>query len=236
MDCLTQTDSCFNLLLPRFDLPDLYSCTPYTDQLPEEGNTAVPSTSSRSEGCSTKKRTMSSTSFASVSSSGECSTQEETSVEEESILAGSCRSESVLASIYGTTTSAAGSKDGRTSAGTGKGKEKFTSDCECAEHEDVYKAGEEEAHSSDSEVEWEDVEPIAQLEGMLKEMPEELLELQQHGFASHNFSIPVEVTSQFEVIEDEDNSNILATLRESRQMLTCIFLPTIIKWMEVYKC
>ena len=79
--------------------------------------------------------------------------------------------------------------------------------------------------SDDSDVEWEDVGP--------GEKSEEFL--QEHGFASRGYTIPIEISSSshVNVTETEDNSSILATLREAHHLLTDKYLPVITRWMEV---
>ena len=79
--------------------------------------------------------------------------------------------------------------------------------------------------SDDSDVEWEDVGPGEKSEDFL----------QEHGFASRGYTIPVEIpsSSHVNVTETEDNSSILATLREAHHLLTDKYLPVITRWMEV---
>lgn len=246
LDCLTQTDSCFNLLLPRFDIPDLYNSSTCENQ--PEFSVGCKSTSSDLDISSKKNRTVSNTSFASVSSTSDGESETVLEVNKQNELNGNeeladvgththsslNRSENeeqaILASVYGTTSATVCNKDLKLSVREIKGKEKLTRDDNFAAPDSM--CGNEEAESSDSDVEWEDVESII-LQGTELEQAEEYLQLQQHGYASHSFSIPVKVTSQFEVEENEDNSNILATLKECKQMLTVTYLPTIIKWMEV---
>ena len=79
--------------------------------------------------------------------------------------------------------------------------------------------------SDESDVEWEDVEPGDQSEEFLHE----------HGFASRGITIPIEISSSshVDITETEDNSSIIATLRESHHLLTEKYLPAITRWMEV---
>ena len=79
--------------------------------------------------------------------------------------------------------------------------------------------------SDDSDVEWEDVGPGGKSEELL----------QEHGFASRGYTIPIEIpsSSHVNVTETEDNSSILATLREAHHLLTDKYLPAITRWMEV---
>ena len=92
---------------------------------------------------------------------------------------------------------------------------------------------------SDSEVEWEDVDPVLPtsppahphtfvgshdpLSSSNPLMSAEM-DLQAHGIATHGFSIPIEIDTVPVLRENEDNSSILATLRESKQLLsTCAY-------------
>lgn len=83
--------------------------------------------------------------------------------------------------------------------------------------------------TSDSDVEWEDVP------GEEEDVPgeEEAPPLQQHGFTSHSFSVPIELTARVEVRETADNRSILDTLRDCRQQLMDHFFPVTARWLEV---
>ena len=83
-------------------------------------------------------------------------------------------------------------------------------------------SGEED---SDSEVEWEDVEPC---------LSHPLL-LQEHGITSRGYSVAIELplSDQVEVREDKDNTSIVATLLECHRLLKGNYLPTILRWLEV---
>ena len=72
-DCLTQMEACFNLLLPRFDIPDS-STQLQADSEEEPLSTSVATSKGKEE----KRRTISSGSFASLSSiDDECCSDEE---------------------------------------------------------------------------------------------------------------------------------------------------------------
>ena len=77
---------------------------------------------------------------------------------------------------------------------------------------------------SDSEVEWEDVPPAV---GGLAEV------LQEHGLATRGLVVPVTLGSRVEVEETEDNSSVLSSLKENRQLLLVHFIPTLNKCLEV---
>ena len=84
-------------------------------------------------------------------------------------------------------------------------------------------------------MEWEEV-PVSELVSF--ESHDEaavLTDLQEHGLMSRGFSIPItiELSKRPEVKETEDNTSIIATLQECKQLLAEKYLPTINKWMEV---
>lgn len=185
-----------------------------------------------------RKRTFSSNSFASISSNSEEQNDVDDSKHDvpdfskdlndnNNTSCVSNREQTFLTDVYGVTSSESSIKDVKLSMEKGKGKEKLVNLHSTVGKDKLRES--EEVESSDSEVEWEDVEPAPRLGTQL----EEFVDLQHHGFASHGFSVPIEVTSQVEVEENEDNSNILATLKENKQMLTSSYLPTISKWIEV---
>lgn len=80
--------------------------------------------------------------------------------------------------------------------------------------------------SDDSDVEWEDVGPGDTSGDLL---------LQEHGFASRGYTIPIEIpsSSRVPITETEDNSSILAMLRETHHLLTEKYLPAVSRWMGV---
>ena len=302
-DCLRQMDACFNLLLPRFDIP--------------ETSTFALSTSPRSDPAGKKvkshklrRRTLSSDSFASLGSSdfssdeefgeGEMGAEFGVSQAEKGGLVGESSSCQMIAEteteVSGCTNGTPDNKepssvneneteavdgnetkpvDGKeTKAVDGNetkpvdGKETKAVDGNETEAVDgneieavdgnetkavdgnetkavdgnetrgnstyitagvetgVAGGDEEGSGSDDSEVEWEEVE-----EG------EESL-LQQHGFTSHGMTIPIEIdlSNRVRLEEDEDNSSILATLRENQQLLRDKFLPALGRWLEVCVC
>ena len=201
--CLTEVNSCFNLILPRFDGPDIYTCTdtPHqdtncslktTDNLATSSSCSHPNAKievhqSKSPQCDhplpeskdmTRRRTVSSDSFVSISEGSGTDSDEE---------------------VEG-----------------GYPEDSNTSAVNLDFADPVY--------SSDSEVEWEDVEPVytAQVG----------VDLQEHGLIAHSFSIPIQLNPRVEVKETEDNSSILATLRERKKMLVSHHLPAINRCLE----
>ena len=79
-----------------------------------------------------------------------------------------------------------------------------------------------EDSDSDSEVEWEEVSLL-----------QDSLLLQEHGFASRGYSIPIELSAKVEVCENDDNSSIITTLQETYHLLREKFIPTVNRWIEV---
>ena len=144
------------------------------------------------------------------------------------------RDEDILAHLYTSSSSnGSGVKFGAAaSTGSNKGKGKLKNDV-------VETKLREEADSSDSDsssdVEWEEV-PISELvSSESHDQAAVLTNLQEHGLMSRGFSIPItiELSKQPEVKETEDNTSIIATLQECKQLLVEKYLPTINKWMEV---
>lgn len=254
-DCLAQVESCFNLLVPRFDIPDIYSSAESQESSSElslppqqgEGTEDVEDDAVREEERKERKRkrTTSSCSFASLSS-GDGSNDDESetlslvhpaSEEEKEKSDGSLKDEDILARLYTTSSSIGqGLKIGVTnSASSSKGKGKLKSDMSEEVRGDSKDSGAGGADDNDSDsssdVEWEDV-PIL---GPSLGSHDQAAELQEHGFTSRGFSIPItiELGNQPEVRETEDNTSIIATLQECKQLLSEKYLPNINKWMEV---
>ena len=128
------------------------------------------------------------------------------------------------------------------STGSGKGKGKLlksdmTEEIDGRTLEDIGAASSDDSDSS-SDVEWEDVPTSSRSHDQLLGGTAGDL-LQEHGLTSRGFSIPItiELSTIPEVRETEDNSSIIATLQECKQLLSEKYLPTINKWMEVqYTC
>ena len=291
-DCLAQVESCFNLLVPRFDVPDIYSSaesqesscemSPPSHQHKEQVITE------KGEGKERKrKRTISSCSFVSLSSGEESNDDEQepsqpmhtsanpkskverdvfeqeaslsvhtTSREEMKKEDSAIREEDILSRLF---TSSSGNGSGlklgaAASSGSGKGKGKLKDvvvETKLREEDD---SG--ESSDSSSDVEWEEV-PVSELasseshdqaalltdlqehglmsRGFSIESHDQAADLQEHGLMSRGFSIPItiELSKQPEVTETEDNTSIIATLQECKQLLAEKYLPTINKWMEV---
>lgn len=72
-------------------------------------------------------------------------------------------------------------------------------------------------------MEWEDVDP----------QQSNALLFQEHGLVSRGYSIPIELSTQPQIAENEDNSSIIATLRENYQLLRTKYLKNVNKWLEV---
>ena len=261
-DCLAQVESCFNLLVPRFDIPDIYSSAESQESSfelspPHQNNQGTEETVGEEEDRKERKRkrTVSSGSFVSLSSGDESDDNDSGNEEGEtpSLEHMTCtnerkkadeliKDEDILRRLYGLSSTTSTSIDGQglklgatiSATGSRKGKGKLKSDI--AEEIDG-KAPDEEtggpANSSDSDsssdVEWEDV-PMS---GSHDQGGADLL--QEHGLTSRGFSIPItiELSTQPEVRETEDNASIIATLQECKQLLSEKYLPTINKWMEV---
>lgn len=272
-DCLAQVESCFNLLVPRFDVPDIYSSTESQDSSselsPPPYHHNEPVIGDKGEGKERKrKRTVSSCSFASLSSGEESNDDSDGEQETGPPVHASANSrskvekdvfepeeaspfyttlreqmkkddsmagdEDVLACLY---TSSLGNDSGlklgaAASTCSSKGKGKLKNDVVKTELR-------EEADSSDSDsssdVEWEEV-PISELVSCeSRDQAAVLTDLQEHGLTSRGFSIPItiELSRQPEVRETEDNTSIIATLQECKQLLSEKYLPAINKWMEV---
>ena len=256
-DCLAQVESCFNLLVPRFDIPDIYSSAESQDSSfelspPHRGTEEAIGEEERKE----RKRTVSSAgSFVSLSSGEESdddSGNEE--VGETPSLAHTCTSstneqekadeavkdEDILRRLYTSSSTTSTSADGHVvkfgttvSASSRKGKGKLKSDIakelEGESYKDTGRGNSSDSDSdSSSDVEWEDVP-------MTGSHDQGAADLQEHGLMSRGFSIPItiELSITPEVRETEDNSSIIATLQECKQLLSEKYLPTINKWMEV---
>ena len=257
-DCLAQVESCFNLLVPRFDIPDIYSSAESQDSSfelspPHRGTEEVAEEEERKE--RQRKRTISSTgSFVSLSS-GEEESDDDGHNEEEGEAPSSAsipctdeqkkideavKDEEILRRLYASSTTTSASADGHVvklgaivSTSSRKGKEKLKSDlaeeAEGGMHREVDGGAYSSGSDSSSDVEWEDV-PMT---GSHDQRP--AADLQEHGLMSRGFSIPItiELSTTPEVRETEDNASIIATLQECKQLLSEKYLPTINKWMEV---
>ena len=261
-DCLSQVESCFNLLVPRFDIPDIFA-SPESNEMssvvdpPSQDNehTAEPIVAEeRGERERKRKRTESSCSFVSLSSGEEESSDEiesdgrskeerggvvspavQLGEEEKRKEDGQAEDdEDFLSHLYTSSSSVShGQKLGAAvSSGTSKGKGKLKNDDTISEVKMVEESvGADDDNDSDtsSEVEWEEV-PIPR-----PESHDQASDLQEHGLTSRGFAIPItiELSSQPEVRETEDNTSIIATLLECKHLLSETYLPKINKWMGV---
>ena len=208
--CLTEMDSCFTLLLPRFEMPDIYSTDPTnqdtalnqdtSNQDTSSQDTTTPHSKSSKSEVHNRKRTVSSCgSFVSLS---EGSDSEGSGSDEEG--GGAKHKHKELGSIVK-------SHPAMASVDT-----------------DICTKGDMESpeSDSDSDVEWEEVE-------LGSGEPEGAELLQEHGIPGQGFSVPIQLSNRVEVRETEDNSSIIGTLRERRQLLLNHHLPTLTKCMEV---
>ena len=257
-DCLAQVESCFNLLVPRFDIPDIYSSAESQDSSfelspPRRGTNEAIGDEERKE--RKRKRTVSSAgSFVSLSSGEESDdgSGNEEKGETPSLVYTDCTNEQektdelaaedeeIFRRLYASPATTSATADGHivkigktVSTGSRKGKGKLKSSL--AEeiigeaHEEISGAYSDDSDSS-SDVEWEDV-PMSRSHDQLQGAAD----LQEHGLTSRGFSIPItiELSTTPEVRETEDNTSIIATLQECKQLLSEKYLPAINKWMEV---
>ena len=226
-DCLKQMDSCFNLLLPRFDLPEPHTCPshhPFTSgqlrlrSASSESFFSLGSSEYYSEGEEEEEgeggegegdvmenvndlRSVSADGVEQQEVKGRVTTECEAVCEVKGQVTPEC--EAVTMRGLPSDREGGGSEGGGGEGGGGDG---------------------DSDSSDDSDVEWEDVEP--EVDTLL----------QEHGLSSRGITIPIELSLQARVVETEDNCSIIATLRETRQLLREKFLPSVIKWMEVSVC
>lgn len=260
-DCLAQVESCFNLLVPRFDIPDIYSSAESQDSSfelspPHRGAEEQDGEEERTE--RKRKRTVSSAgSFVSLSSGeesddgddggnnevGETPSLAHTDSTNEQGLANelTVQDEEILRRLYAPSTTTSSSADGHivklgkaVSAGSGKGKGKLKSDTTKEVGERVPEDLDGAADSNDSDSS-SDVEWEDVPMSRPHDQVQEVADLQEHGLTSRGFSIPItiELSTIPEVRETEDNASIIATLQECKQLLSEKYLPNINKWMEV---
>ena len=225
--CITEVEACFNLLLPRFDLPDIYTSTTAAQSDSQDRSVSQDSITTQDK---------------SISQDSTNSQDIDINQDSSSIIQGTntpgCSSSKNGASSRRRTVSSAGSF---VSLSEGSGSEEGEEEEEEAVGQD---SGGVTGHSprqarnvgnspgsesdSDSEVEWEEVEALCGGEGEVWGA-----DMQEHGLAGRGFSIPVQLSSHVEVEETEDNSSILATLRERKKQLLHHLLPTLNKCLEV---
>ena len=267
-DCLAQVESCFNLLIPRFDIPDIFSSAESQESNPElspvprnDRDTESEVGAVRSDGEEEKerrerkrKRTTSFCSFVSLSSGGDSDDDQDDDGEEmvapvqtpnlenirnEEELTEN--DEDILAHLY-TSSSCSGGHGLKlgvaTSTGSSKGKGKMKNVDDFVVKEMKKEEGKGDGGSdsdTSSDVEWEDVPISASTYSGSHDRAALLDNLQEHGLMTRGFSIPItiELGSQPEVKETEDNTSILATLQECKQLLAEKHLPAINKFMEV---
>lgn len=210
--CLTELEACFTLLLPRFDLPDIYTTTNDTTTTSQDNTVIIKQDKVRS-----RRRTVSSGgSFVSLSE-GSCS---DDSVERE--CKGNRAGGPNASEEQGDANTSSKPEQSRTFQEGGCTSPAGAKECDagCWQSSRLIPSSE-----SDSEVEWEDVEPAAaEVFGV---------DMQEHGMAAHSFSVPVQVSRHVEVKETEDNSSILATLHEKKQLLVNHQLPSLNNCLEV---
>ena len=229
--CLTEVESCFNLLLPRFDMPDIYTSTDILIQ--DDTTTTSNSPSPKSESppphgeVRARKRTVSSGSFVSLSEGSISDSEEEDIVQREGGLElnyGGEEEDLSKVAISGEGNRGLSVGADYNEAGPSS-REEEQDDLKAVDNVTSSQST-EQVSDSDSDVEWEDVEPVGHLE----------VDLQEHGLVSRGFSVALELSRRVEVKETEDNSSILTTLRERRQLLMDHYLPALGRCMEVSQC
>jgi len=245
--CLTEVEACFNLLLPRFDLPDIYQ----SHDSEKGGSVVLGKGSLHRLGVGVghspvKKRRVTSSSCSSFVSLGSDSLGEEDEADEE------VRKEPEVEEPAGTVVAKETrrreeerdlEKDGGLKEGPGAdvagGGSGGGSEAAAEEQLSPTPASSADSADSDSEVEWEEVPPdlgILEEDQLLPVAPAEEGGWQEHGLSMRGLVVPVTIGRVVEVEETEDNSSILASLRENRQILLSHFLPTLNKCLEVCVC
>ena len=246
--CLVEVESCFNLLLPRFELPDIYSSNEDAagrvsqDTRDSQDTRNCQVTGRRHPRCSepVTQRLSSHGSFLSPSEGGsDCEEEEDVGGElDKQVVDKHClftgekevvrEKEDAGASLASEEAGeACGSDDPLPTCGTDDDAALPKAHCgvDSLPSDDM---DSDSGTDSDSDVEWEDV-PAAAHSGT------ELwnADMQEHGMAAHSFSVPVQLSNRVEVIETDDNSSILSTLRERRLQLVNHHLPNLSKCLEV---
>lgn len=226
--CLREVESCYNLLLPRFEF-DIYSTTSQDttsqDSISQDSASNQASISASNQisqdsklaasGLRSRKRTVSSGgSFVSLSE-GESDSEASDGEGEGGVVAD------------GDKHPRGGINPGSSNQIKDGGHSSTGMDLDPGSSQSAGLVPNSDSNSdSDSDVEWEDVEPSGE-EGWGSEM-------QEHGLAAaHSFSVPVRLSRHVEVRETDDNTSILATLHERRQLLLHHHLPTLNKCLEV---
>ena len=261
--CLTEVEACFNLLLPRFDMPDIYqSHDPEKETSGVLGKGLIQRLAGDGpvgwKIPPVKKRRITSSSCSSFVSLGSTLGEEdeldeearkeaefepvgaaitkETGGGEERVLE---RDGGLKERPAGTAAAAGDGSEGMAPSGAAPPPPSASASSSqalsgaappppCASSADL--AGSD----SDSEVEWEEVPPDG---GVCDEdqslPPAGEAEWQEHGLSMRGLVVPVTIGRVVELEETEDNSSILTSLRENRQLLLFHFLPTLSKCMEV---
>ncbi len=204
--CLTEVEACFNLLLPRFELPDIYS-------------SATMATSQDTAQSSSQDKAVS-------QDTAESSSQDK-AVSQDSLTTQDTHRRRTLSSGG----SFVSLSEGSGSEEEGEGEETMRQGSEGGANHSLTQgpdAGNSPSSESDSdsEVEWEEV-------GLSCGGGGGGVDMQEHGLAGHGFSIPVQLSSRVEVTETEDNSSILDTLRERKNQLLHHLLPALNKCLVV---
>ncbi len=249
--CLTEMEACFNLLLPRFDLPDIYQSQQGGGRSDGEqllGDVAAREQDGSLPAAKRRRTTVSSScSFVSLESDQTSLSDNEEGVEErdetsavelgsktevvedarDSEQLGELESErfennTIMSSEAGQSTSELSGK------GFQNSKPQVIAASHCAASAKLSPGGKGEDLDSDSDEEWEDVPPDIDPIGR-----ETGGDLQEHGMFARGLTVPVMIGPRIEIEETEDNSYILSSLRENRQLLLVHFMPSLGRCLEV---
>lgn len=237
--CLTEVEACFNLLLPRFELPDIYFSNDAASQdisdCQDTNQDTINQDTINRDGTigqdtvdqdRTKTKSILAENFKPaprrLSSQGSFVSLGE-GTDSESEGASDCEGASEIPPhVDGQDRGVGGHVSTEMEPGGGGGG---GGGCAVMESEELVLSS--ESSDSDSEVEWEDVESAG--------VDLWDADMQEHGMTAHSFSVPVQLSRQVEVRETDDNSSILCTLRERRQVLVNHHLPNLSKCLEVRK-
>ena len=238
--CLTEIESCFQLLLPRYDIP-LDTRTHSTTNLNSKQSAPPLNAHDSRQSCTLQSHSRDAScpqSHASCHGSGKCEgrtcsitssgsfhsigysegdlDEDEEEMEEavpsHTDLRQMQEEHEMNPSEKGEETNRGNKRDPKVDQG-GHGQEKIDS------------SGSE--GDSDSDVEWGDL--LVAGGGPSKGMAG----LAAHGIVSRDFALTIDLPRTVEVKEGEDNESILATLRERQAILDSKFFPMINKWIEV---
>lgn len=251
--CLTEMEACFNLLLPRFDQPDIYKSRDIARDDLHGGRCAVgvgvPRDAAGDGDCPPPKKqrrttTSSSCSFVSLSEDGDSDGEVDDDKDEVEVERGEDREENKMEKGGGKK-NIEGEEEEKTNKES-QGGIAATASCrvvlEDASSNDLLKGSSQLADESaetssgsdsDADVEWEDVAAPVTSSSEVGDVGAVSVVMQEHGLASRGLVVPVRLGPRVEVRETEDNTSILSSLRENRQLLLAHFLPTLNRCLEV---